>query len=53
LIDNEFEQFYIIGVGKYTFKSERLHEFAIFSEKIAGMVRAIEKKLTDEHRKRF
>jgi hypothetical protein len=53
LIDDEFEQFYIIGVGLYTFKNEKLHEFAIFAEKLAKTVRGIEKKLTEEHRKRF
>lgn len=53
LIDNEFEQFYDIGVGAYDFKKEKLHEFALFAEKLAKKVREIENKLTIEHRKRF
>jgi len=53
LIDHEFEKFYIVEVGHCTFRRERLHEFAVFAEKITGVVRAIEKSLTDEHRKRF
>ncbi len=53
LIDDKFEQFYIIEVGKYTFRAEKIHEFAIFAVKIAEMVRVIEKKLTEEHRKRL
>lgn len=53
LIDNEFEQFYTIGVGLYTFKNEKLHEFSVLTEKLTKTVRGIEKKLTDEHIKRF
>ncbi|MBC8434327.1 MAG: hypothetical protein H8D96_20655 [Desulfobacterales bacterium] len=53
LIDNEFEPFYSIGVGLYTFKSEKLHEFSVFAVKLANTVRELERKLTEEHRKRF
>lgn len=53
LIDDEFEKFYTIGIGRYTFKNEKLHEFAIFAEKITKTVQGIEKKLTEEHRKQF
>ena len=52
LIDEEFEQFYVTGVGLYTFKKEKLNEFAVFVEKLANTVRGIEKKLTDDYRKR-
>lgn len=53
LIDNEFEQFYVIEVGHYTFRKEKLYEFAVCVDKLAKVVREFEKKLTDEHRKRF
>lgn len=53
LIDNEFEQFYDIGVGSYVFKTTKLQQFAVFSEKLARKVREIENNLTIEHRKRF
>ena len=53
LIDNELEQFYIIGVGLYTFKKEKLHEFSIVAEKLVSIVWEIEKKLTEEYRIRF
>jgi hypothetical protein len=39
-------------MGLYTFKNEKLHEFAILAEKLAKTVRGIERKLTEEHRKR-
>lgn len=53
LIDNEFEQFYDIGVGSYVFKKDKLHEFALFAEKLTKKIREIENNLTIEHRKRF
>jgi hypothetical protein len=53
LIDNEFQQFYDIGVGSYKFNKEKIHEFAIFSEKLAKTVRDVEKKLIADYRKRF
>ena len=53
LIDNEFEPFYSIGVGLYTFNDEKLHEFSVLAVKLAITVKEVERKLTEEHRKRF
>jgi len=53
LIDDEFVNFYNIRIGTYIFKTEKLREFAIFSENISNTVQHIEKRLTEEHRKQL
>ena len=53
LIDDELEPLFNIGVGNYSLKNDKLKQFAMVAVKLAEMVRAIENKLTQEHRKRF
>ena len=53
LIDDGLEPLFNIEVGKYSLKDGRLDQFATLAVELAEMVRAIEKKLTLEHRKRF
>jgi len=53
LIDNKLEPLFNIGIGNYTLKKGKLKQFAAIAVELAEMVRAIENKLTQEHRKRF
>jgi len=53
LIDDELEPLFNIEVGRYFLKESKLKQFALVSIKLADMVRVIENKLTQEHRKCF
>ncbi len=53
LIDGEFEPLFIVELGQYTFKNEKIIEFINFSEKIVEMAKSIERNLTGRYRTRF
>lgn len=53
LIDREFEPLFVVELGKYTFRDEKLDEFITFAERVVEIVHTTEAELTDEYRRRF
>jgi hypothetical protein len=50
LIDNRLEPLFIIENGTYTFREEKIEEFANFAADARSLVVSIENKLTTEYR---
>ena len=50
LIDTRLEPLFMIENGTYTFKKEKLEEFADFAEEARLLVGSIEEKLTQEYK---
>jgi hypothetical protein len=53
LIDKQMEPLFIIENGIYTFRTEKISEFANFADKAKSLVASIEAKLTKEYKQRL
>ena len=53
LIDHQFRLLFIIETGTYTFKKEKNKQLAAFLAEVTSVVRALERKLTEEHEQQF
>lgn len=51
LIDTQFQPFYVIQTGTYTFREEKLEEFVVFMEQLPPLVLSMEKRLMQEYKK--
>ena len=53
LIDTKLQPLFTIENGSYTFRHEKLEDFAIFADEARRLVSSIETKLTDEYKKQL
>jgi hypothetical protein len=53
LIDTQLEPLYTIETGSYTFRAEKLQEFAMFADKARLLISSIETKLIEEYKKQL
>lgn len=51
LIDTQFQPFYVIQTGTYTFREEKLEEFVVFMEQLPPLVLSAETRLMQEYEK--
>lgn len=50
LLDKQLEPLFIIETGRYTFRKEKIEEFANFAKEARSLMVSIEKRLTEEYR---
>ena len=53
LIDTKLEPLYQIENGRYTFRTEKLKAFSMFTDEVRLLVSSIEDKLTEEYKKQL
>lgn len=53
LIDTQLEPLFTIENGSFTFRPEKLQEFAVFADKSRLLASSIEVKLTEEYKKQL